>query len=70
MYRVAAARTVQEVVMNPILTQLLADAHMSDMRAEVAVARRARQARRARRGPVAVTTSVRIAAAPAASVTG
>jgi hypothetical protein len=47
--------------MNPILTQLLADAHVSDMRAEAAVARRARQARRARRGPIVVISPVRVA---------
>jgi hypothetical protein len=45
--------------MNPILTHMLADAHVSDMRAEVAVARRARQARRARRGPIVVVTFAR-----------
>jgi hypothetical protein len=49
--------------MNPILTHMLADAHVSDMRAEVAVVRRARQARRARRGPIVAVTSARVFAA-------
>ena len=40
--------------MHPILAEQLAAQHVTDMRAEAAVARRARLARRARRGPVVV----------------
>ena len=49
--------------MHPQIVAMLAAEHVRDMRAEVAVVRRARQARRARRGVAAIGRPRRLATA-------